>query len=410
MIKKIKWHRLFILILGILVIIVGILFLKTSNQNIKMINLINMDIEEVIEYAKKNKIDYEIIEEYSEDIKKNKVIAQNIKEKTIVNEKLIIKVSLGPKPVDIYKKFIVNELGRIPIMMYHGIHNMKNEQTLYTGGNVDNEGYNRTTEAFRADLEFYYQNNYRMIKLNDYINGNIDVDLGKSPIVLTFDDGSENNIKVTGLDNKGNIIIDPNSAVGILEEFKNKYPDYNVTATFFLNIGLFEQPEYNEKILKWLVENNYDIGNHTYGHVNFTNVNKTETQRQIATIYQKLDEIIKNKYVKIIALPYGSPFKKSHENFDYILNGKYNDYIYKTDATLRVGWESDYSPFSTDFDKTFIKRIRAYDNNGTEFDIKMNFKRLESNRYISDGDKNTIVIKKENLQNLISTTKKIISY
>lgn len=247
MIKKIKWHRLLILTLGILVIIAGILFLVTSKKDIKMINLVNMDIEEVIEYVKKNKIEYELIEEYSDDIEKNKVTFQNIKEKETVDEKLIIKVSLGPKPVNIYKKFKVNELGRVPIMMYHGIHNMKNEQTLYTGGNVDNEGYNRTTEAFRADLEFYYQNDYRMIKLNDYIKGNIDVDLGKSPIVLTFDDGSENNIKVTGLDNKGNVIIDPNSAVGILEEFKKKYPDYNVTATFFLNIGFFEQPEYNEK-------------------------------------------------------------------------------------------------------------------------------------------------------------------
>lgn len=71
-----------------------------------------------------------------------------------------------------------------------------------------------------------------MIRLNDYINGIVDVELGKSPIVLTFDDGLENNIKVTGLDSDGNIIIDPNSAVGILEEFKKKYPDFNVTATF----------------------------------------------------------------------------------------------------------------------------------------------------------------------------------
>ena len=49
---------------------------------------------------------------------------------------------------------------------------------------------------------------YRMIRLDDYINGKVDVEYGKSPIILTFDDGNEDNIKVTGLDDNGNIIID----------------------------------------------------------------------------------------------------------------------------------------------------------------------------------------------------------
>ena len=39
----------------------------------------------------------------------------------------------------------------------------------------------------------------------------------------------------------------------------------------------------------------------------------------------------------------------------------------------------------------FLKRIRAYDNNGKEFDIEMNFKILENKKYISDGDKDTII-------------------
>ena len=35
--------------------------------------------------------------------------------------------------------------------------------------------------------------------------------------------------------------FDKNSAVGILEEFKKKHPDTNVTATFFVNGGIFNQ-------------------------------------------------------------------------------------------------------------------------------------------------------------------------
>ena len=87
--------------------------------------------------------------------------------------------------------------------------------------------------------------------------------------------------------------------------------------------------------------------------------------------------------------------KKEHNNFKNIISGNYNGFKYNTISTLRVGWESDYSPFSVNFDKTFIKRIRAYDNNGNDFDIEYNFKELENNRYISDGNKDLVVFPKE---------------
>ena len=310
-----------------------------------------------------------------------------------------------------YKNNNVDELGEVPIMMYHGIHNKKSSETNYTGGNVDKDGYQRTSEAFANDLEFYYNSGYRMIRLTDYVDGNIDVELGKSPIILTFDDGLENAIKVIGLDSKGNIIIDPNSAVGILEDFKKKYPDYNVTATFFVNGGIFQQEEYNEKILKWLIDNGYDIGNHTYTHVNFSQVDSNKSIEEVGKLYELLDKIIPGKYVNIVALPFGSPYKLDHENMQYIFNTNYNGKEYITKSTLRVGWKSESSPFYQDFNPKFLKRIRAYDNDGKEFDIEMNFKLLEKNRYISDGNKDTIVVPKAE-EHLINQTyeKKIITY
>ena len=276
--------------------------------------------------------------------------------------------------IEDYKNNNVDELGEVPIMMYHGIQNKLNSETQYIGGNIDKDGYQRTSEAFRNDLEFYYNSGYRMIRLTDYVDGNIDVELGKSPIILTFDDGLSNNIKVDGIDSNGEIIIDPNSAVGVLESFKEKYPDYNVTATFFINGGIFGQEEYNEKILKWLVKNGYDVGNHTYTHVNFTKVDSLKTQEEVGKIYELLDNIIPNKYVNIVALPFGSPYLVDHENMKYILNSSYNNKNYVTKSTLRVGWKAESSPFSSEFNPKFLKRIRAYDNDGKEFDIEMNFK------------------------------------
>lgn len=311
--------------------------------------------------------------------------------------------------IEDYQNNKVDELGEVPIMMYHGIHYKNNSDTSYIGGNIDKDGYQRTTEAFISDLEFYYNEGYRMIRLTDYIDGNIDVELGKSPIILTFDDGLSNNIKVTGLDEFGNIIIDSNSAIGILESFKEKYPDYHVTATFFVNGGLFNQEEYNEKILNWLIDNGYDIGNHTYNHVDFSKVTNNRSEEEVGIIYSMLDKIIPNKYVNIVALPYGSPYDLQHENMKHIFEANYNDKKYITKSTLRVGWKAESSPFYIDFNPKFLKRIRAYDNNGVECDIEMNFKLLSKTRYISDGDVDTVVIHKEEeklLNNIVNKTVK----
>ena len=59
---------------------------------------------------------------------------------------------------------------------------------------------------------------------------------------------------------------------------------------------------------------------------------------------------------------------------------------------------------------TFLKRCRAYDNNGKEFDIEMVFKNLEKNRYVSDGNVDTIVIKESDEAKLSDTNLKVITY
>ena len=388
--KKIN-KVLIVLIVLVILIFIAIYFLipKTDSKNL-MIDLVGKTKEEAITFANEHNLNLEFKEE-SNSYEKDKIFKQSIEVNSEINENdnLIIYISKGIN----YEELKVDESGNVPIMMYHGIHNITDNE--YTGGNVDKDGYQRTTEAFMKDLEFYYNSGYRMIRLEDYVNGIIDVEAGYSPIIITFDDGLSNNLKVTGLDSDGNIIIDPNCAVGVLESFKQKYPDYNVTATFFINGGLFNQSEYNEKILNWLIDNGYDIGNHTYSHVDFTTVSKDKSVQEVGNMYNLLDKYIPGKYVNIIALPFGSPYDKNHENFNSILNGVYNDKEYNTIATLRVGWEADYSPFNKNFDKTFLKRIRAYDNNGKEFDIEMNFDILKNNRFISDGDKNTITIPKD---------------
>jgi len=396
-------------------VIAVILFLLCgcNNNNVtKMIDVTDKSLNFVTDYAKTNDLVLKTEHIYHDKVEIDKIISQSIVENAILNkgDVLTVVISLGQDRTVLYQKYKVNELGNIPIMMYHNIVDKLSSETKYTGGNVDASGYSRTVEAFKDDLEFYYKSGYQMIRLSDYMNGIIDVELGKSPIILTFDDGNKNNMNVLGLNDKGELNIDSNCAVGILESFKKKYPDFSVTATFFLNSNLFGQSKYNDKILKWLVENNYDIGNHTKNHVDFTKIDVIKTQTEVAYMYKLLDDIIPNKYIHVIALPFGSPYKKTHENFSYIIEGESEGYKYQTESTLRVGWDADYSPFHKNFDKSFIKRVRAWDNNGKDFDIAYIFEKLEKNRYISDGQSDTIVIVDDTNMNINIKDKKIIKY
>lgn len=421
--KKKNNSFIVLLVVFIIILIMGVVVYKLMNgkesttEVIKektISNLVGKTVSEVEKYTEENNIILNIDYVYSDDIEKDEVIEQSVNEGTKLEDikELTIIVSKGKIDKEKLKSDNINELGNVPIMMYHGIREKTSSSTGTIGGNVDKDGYNRTPDAFRKDLEFYYENGYEMIRLDDYINGIIKASYGKSPIVLTFDDGNEDNIKVTGLDSDGNIIIDPNSAVGILEEFKKKHPDTTVTATFFVNGGIFNQSEYNDKILKWMVDNGYDIGNHTKTHLDIKKSSGEKVQMEIAYVYDELEKVIPGKYVNIIALPFGSPYVKTHDNFKYVLNTSYNGKEYVTEAALRVGWEPEVSPFNKDFDKTFLKRCRAYDNNGKEFDIDMVFnKLLVEKKYVSDGDENTVVIKESDVSKVNNNNNlKLITY
>lgn len=411
-----KWFFLFCLIFLGLGVVMGWCYFgresfRDTEKNKVMIDFTNMKVSEVERYAREQNFLLEVEYQYSYDILKDLVISQSIPSGSNISfgETCKIVVSKGEIPVSVYAEYGVNELGMVPIMMYHGIVDVASNQTSYIGGNVDKDGYQRTAEAFRGDLEFYYQEGYRMIRLMDYIEGDIEVALGYSPIILTFDDGNENNFKVLGEEN-GELIIDPNCAVGILEEFKKKYPNYGVTATFFVNASLFQQKDYNDKILTWLIEHGYDIGNHTMTHPDFTKIGTDETMLEVGGLYQLLESIIPGKYVPIVALPFGSPYQSTHVNYGSILKGEYHGQAYETQGSLRVGWEAEVSCFDKNFNPSFLKRIRAYDNLGKDFDIAYNFDLLKKNRYVSDGDRDTIVVLEKDREYLMETSKRVRWY
>ena len=160
---KLRMDRVMIAIFLFVFLVIGcIWFTKTFfvRQEISLNSLEGKSKEEVVEYLEKNHLKGDFSEIYDSKVEKGFVISQEPKEGTKVkkNDVVRVKISLGKIPNEVYREKKVNELGRVPIMMYHGIINVSSNETKYTGGNVDKDGYNRTAEAFRNDLEFYYEN------------------------------------------------------------------------------------------------------------------------------------------------------------------------------------------------------------------------------------------------------------
>ena len=137
----------------------------------------------------------------------------------------------APEPEEIdYEALGVNELGQVMVLM----HQIGEEEAEWV----------RTPENFRKDLETLYAAGYRLIALNDLLDGNITVPAGTTPVVLTFDDGTIGHFRY--IEQDGQTVIDPDCAVGILEQFAAEHPDFGQAATFFImyEASIFGQPEY----------------------------------------------------------------------------------------------------------------------------------------------------------------------
>jgi len=298
---------------------------------------------------------------------------KNYEEKEIEEPLTIDQIDLDLNP---------NEMGRVMILMFHSV--------------GDEDGvWEVSKEAFREDLEYLYESDYYLVSLKDFVKGEMDVPAGKTPIILTFDDGLQNNFNV--LEENGEIVVDPESAVGIMEEFKKENPGFNSTATFFLfGNNPFRQKEYINFKLNFLIENGYDVGNHTYNHAYLNEAeNKEEIEYQLGRQVEVIKKYIPEYDINTLALPYG--LRPEGDLEKHIINGSYDGFEYKHNAVLNVGSHPSYSWIDKRFDFKQIPRIRVSrtDENQESEDWYKYFEENYDKRYISDGVEDIITIPKD---------------
>lgn len=282
-----------------------------------------------------------------------------------------------------------NEAGRVMVLMYHSI------------GETDS-AWEITPDSFRADLEYLYANGYRPISLEKFVRGQIDTPAGLTPVILTFDDANQNNFNL--IEEAGNLKIDPDSAIGIMEEFNKKYEDFNVTATFYVyGTNAFRQSQYVDFKLSYLIDNGYDIGNHTFGHARLIEATSSEeVQYQIGHMAAYINEVLPDYEMNTFSIPYGQ--RPKGDLNDFLLSGEYDDFAYKHIAVLEVGSHPSHSVFDSRFDFGAIPRIRASNTDEPQESSDW-FEYFEKNphlRFVSDGFENVVTVPQDMLE-LIDT-------
>lgn len=296
-----------------------------------------------------------------------------------------------PEKID-YAGMNVNEDGKIMVLMYHGIGDKEEEWV-------------RTADNLRKDLQTLYDKGYRTISLHDYINNNIKTPAGFIPVVITFDDSLQNQFRY--IEKDGQTIVDPNCAVGIMQDFEKSHEDFGNAATFYIYYPVpFGQKDKISEKLEYLLNSGFDIGNHSYTHEMLGSMDADGIQKQLGLNVKLTNGYIPGYTVDTLALPYGSR-PKDEALRKYIISGEYEGTKYTNNAVLLVGANPAPAPCDKNFDPAAIPRVRASEMNvsGTGiYDWLKYFDSHPAEKYISDGNPSTVVIP-ENRKDKINSEK-----
>lgn len=299
-----------------------------------------------------------------------------------------------PQPVtatpEFAKQVKANELGLIPVIMYHRI--MKKRLA-----SID-----RTPSQLRQELEKLARQGYVPITAREFATGDIRVPAGKFPVVLTFDDGHASHF---ALDAQGAPKKD--TAVAIIYDVARKYPDFRPVATFWINsypFGLQSQSD-QAKAVQWLNEHGFEVANHTWGHPNLGVLPKKKVREQIV----RLERLLKKLGAPLsdtLALPFGSmPHPKKVAR-----PGSWGGMSYDFAGVFLAGAEPSLSPYAKKFDRNAIQRIQSNGKRGecrkwcSQYWLEW-LNKHPGERFVSDGDPQRISIPRKSRGNI--TAKRI---
>jgi peptidoglycan/xylan/chitin deacetylase (PgdA/CDA1 family) len=238
-----------------------------------------------------------------------------------------------PAPASVH----ANELGRVPVLMYHRI------------STHPTSDYDRRPSDFTADLTYLEKHDFVPVTAADFVAGRIDIPAGKHPVVLTFDDGSESQFTLAA-DGKPT----PGTALALMQDFAASHPDFPAVGTFYVNAAPFGSKA-GEKVLAYLTAHGDEVGDHTVHHDDLHTKTDAVVQSEIADNLAMITAAVPGYKVTTFALPFGSsPRTKALRTA-----GSSGGVSYDFSGVFAVGAGPAHSPYNATFDPSYIPRIRA---------------------------------------------------
>lgn len=294
--------------------------------------------------------------------------------------------------VTVVQQYHPNEAGRVLILEYHSL-------------GPKEERWTRTYDNFKNDLETLYNNGFRAVNLGAYLDGKMDLPVGTSPVIFTFDDSLKSQFRLEQKD--GKLDVAPDTAVAIMLDFARQHPDFGVAGTFYVNMpSPFAGEGTPAQRLQWLVDHGFEIGNHTWSHENLGELSGQAVQSTMARQAAEVARLVPGYQEISMALPFGA-WPKDHK---LAWQGEYQGVRYSHRAVLLVGAEPAPSPYVKDFDPLALPRVQGTD---TDNQMQMWLSNLKTTRYISDGDPDVIVVPKAvatNLKPEAAGQRQVLSY
>ncbi len=269
------------------------------------------------------------------------------------------------------KKFQPDEMGLVPIPMYHAF--VKDTETkggATTAGGDGLDQWTRTISEFRADLQWYYDHDFFVIPMRDYVENAMNVPAGKHPLVLTFDDASTRQAMWIK-NSSGTIMADPESALGVMEAFSAEHPDFGRGGYFaVLLYNCFNNPDGPAEMadcatkLNWMADHGYEIGNHTQGHQDLTDISDDDFRYQIGdpTLWIRAHVPAKADMSSVLTLPFGAyPKRDLHPTqWEYLVDGfSYQGEAINLEGILQVNGGPAMSPVNAKWDRYGIARFNT---------------------------------------------------
>ncbi len=287
-----------------------------------------------------------------------------------------------------------NEVGEILVLEYHRL------------GEPEAE-FVRKAVNFQKDLDSLYAAGFRPVTMRQVLEGNIDIPAGTSPVVFTIDDSSRGQFYY-----RPDGTIDPGTMAGMWDAFQKKNPAWHHGAVWCVlptagppsnffsekpdrEFASREEREANiKKKVTYLVENRHEICNHTLYHARLDQGTDAQVQEWIGRGEDSIKVYLPADYdIVTFALPLGMWPKTRSLAWQGTWPGRAGQnrpVSYENKVVLEVSGDANPSPFDAEWDPRSVDRFIV--GPGRLERQLAAYRRDPSNRYVSDGDPNTITV------------------